>query len=93
MCRVNSIIIAFLSVLLFCFSSFEVTYSAREGKQWRKQSIAGGFRRLMAEGGSSDVVADATTTFNVLDYGAKGDGRTDDSKVRGLPPHLIYKKT
>ncbi|PPD93086.1 hypothetical protein GOBAR_DD09980 [Gossypium barbadense] len=81
MCRVNSTIIAFLSVLLFCFSSFEVTYSAREGKQWRKQSIAGGFRRLMAKGGSSDVVADATTTFNVLDYGAKGDGRTDDSKA------------
>ncbi|KAH1128769.1 hypothetical protein J1N35_000147 [Gossypium stocksii] len=81
MCRVNSTIIAFLSILLFWFSSFEVTYSAREGKQWRKLSIAGGFRRLMAEGGSSDVVADATTTFNVLDYGAKGDGRTDDSKA------------
>ncbi|XP_052489735.1 polygalacturonase At1g48100 isoform X2 [Gossypium raimondii] len=81
MCRVNSTIIAFLSVLLFWFSSFEVTYSAREGKQWRKQSIAGGFRRLMAEGGNSDLVADATTTFNVLEYGAKGDGRTDDSKA------------
>ncbi|XP_022739514.1 polygalacturonase At1g48100 [Durio zibethinus] len=75
MCRVNPKNVAFLVliVLLFWSSSFEVC-SGGEGKHWR-QNIASGLRRQMA-GGSS-----ATATFNVLDYGAKGDGRTDDTKA------------
>ncbi|KAE8689341.1 Shaggy-like kinase 13 isoform 1 [Hibiscus syriacus] len=77
MCKV-----AFLAVLLFWFSSFEVSCSEREGKQWR-QSVAGGsHRRIMASRrniGSS--AAASTATFNVLDHGAKGDGRTDDTKA------------
>ncbi|XWS40728.1 hypothetical protein CRYUN_Cryun17cG0020300 [Craigia yunnanensis] len=76
MCKVNLTNVAFIILIgmLFSSSSFEVC-SARQGKQWRQNKAI--IRRQMAarqQGGSS-------ATFNVLDYGAKGDGRTDDTKA------------
>ena len=40
-----------------------------------KQVIRSYWRKLKASSGGSP-------TFNVLDYGAKGDGKSDDTKVR-----------
>ncbi|KAK8717030.1 hypothetical protein V6N13_044314 [Hibiscus sabdariffa] len=83
MCRVNPTnVVAFLTVLLFWFSSFEVTCSAREGKQWRRSIADGSYRQMVAarqHTGSS--AATSSATFNVLDHGAKGDGHTDDTKA------------
>ncbi|KAE8691635.1 Shaggy-like kinase 13 isoform 1 [Hibiscus syriacus] len=81
-------VVAFLTVLLFWFSSFELSCSAREGKQWR-QSVAGGSHHRMTASwpnigsstASSTSAATSTAMFNVLDHGAKGDGRTDDTKA------------
>ncbi|KAK8996091.1 hypothetical protein V6N11_076339 [Hibiscus sabdariffa] len=86
MCKVNpAYVVAFLTFLLFWFSSFEVTCGAREDKH-RRESVVGGSRRQKATarqytGSSTTATATATSTFNVLDYGAKGDGRTDDTKA------------
>ena len=77
MCKVNLTNVAFLVLIGMFFSSsnFEVCSARQLGKQWRQNKAS--IRRQMAarqQGGSS-------ATFNVLDYGAKGDGRTDDTKV------------
>lgn len=45
-----------------------ISCDARHSVYWRAN------HRSIAEGGSSG-------TFNVLDYGAKGDGTSDDTKV------------
>lgn len=43
----------------------------------------------MASSGSSNVALNGrTTTFNVLDFGAIGDGVTDDSQVSSRSPQL-----
>ncbi|KAK8653296.1 hypothetical protein V6N13_127304 [Hibiscus sabdariffa] len=84
MCKVNPAhVVAFVTVLLFWCSSFEMTCGAREDKH-RRESVVGGYRRQMTAArqytGNSTTVT-VTSTFNVLDYGAKGDGRTDDTKA------------
>ncbi|CAN8299829.1 unnamed protein product [Cochlearia groenlandica] len=56
----------FLLVISLFSSRFGT--GARHSEHWR------GNHRSIAEGGSSG-------TFNVLDYGAKGDGKSDDSKA------------
>lgn len=55
-------------LLISLFSKRFRTCDARHSVYWR------GNRRSIAEGGSSG-------TLNVLDFGAKGDGRSDDTKV------------
>ena len=85
MCKVNLTNVGFLIFIgmLFWSSSFEVC-SARQGKHWKQTKAS--FRRQMAarqQGGSS-------ATFNVLNYGAKGDGRTDDTKVWYFMIELQY---
>ncbi|KAK6256453.1 hypothetical protein SCA6_017758 [Theobroma cacao] len=77
MCRVkltNNVALFVLIGLLFLSSSFEVC-SAREGKHWGSNKASS--RRQMA----ARPRAGSSATFNVLDYGARGDGRTDDTKT------------
>ncbi|GLT53639.1 hypothetical protein SLA2020_268970 [Shorea laevis] len=50
-------------------SSFE-TCCARDGRQWIRQSKAVPGRSMLN-----------SATFNVLNYGAKGDGHADDTKA------------
>ncbi|XP_021299198.1 polygalacturonase At1g48100 [Herrania umbratica] len=77
MCRVNltnNVALFILIGLLFLSSSFEVC-SAREGKHWGWNKASS--RRQIA----ARPRAGSSATFNVLAYGAKGDGRTDDTKA------------
>ncbi|XVE67910.1 hypothetical protein DITRI_Ditri09bG0025900 [Diplodiscus trichospermus] len=69
--------VAFLMLIgmFFGFSSFEVC-SARQAKHYRTQHKPS-FRRQMA----ARQQGRGSGTFNVLDYGAKGDGTTDDTKA------------
>lgn len=59
------------------FSSRFGTCEARHNVYWR------GSRRSIAEGKTSG-------TFNVLDYGAKGDGTSDDTKVNEHFSMVVY---
>ncbi|XVF14083.1 hypothetical protein REPUB_Repub09cG0026500 [Reevesia pubescens] len=82
MSKANLTNVAFLiiGIMLFWCSSIEVCSGRELGKHWIRQKKANSFRRQMAaaarqQGGGSSA------TFNVLDYGAKGDGRTYDTKA------------
>jgi polygalacturonase len=81
-----------LRISIIVFIAFSVwsssfgTCRAREGRQWR-QSKAGPVRKPKGYDGSNHLgrsmlnSAAGSSTFNVLDYGAKGDGHADDTKV------------
>ncbi|XP_054784854.1 polygalacturonase At1g48100-like [Prosopis cineraria] len=66
--NLNTFRLIFLIALCVWCSSFE-TCNGREGVMIRSSY----WRKLKAASGSS--------TFNVLDYGAKGDGKADDTKA------------
>ncbi|KAL5796989.1 hypothetical protein ACOSQ2_001809 [Xanthoceras sorbifolium] len=86
-----------LIVLLLFSSSFETCFSAREGNKHLKvpsifkkkeKDYGGGRRKLSKFMGSTykrstpeETMATNSDTFNVLDFGAKGDGLTDDTKA------------
>ncbi|KAM7279748.1 hypothetical protein ACFE04_006882 [Oxalis oulophora] len=79
--------LAFLvSMFLFLSSSLE-TCTARQGKRHGRHSRSGtaGIRQentILRETNKADKSNSiAGVIFNVLNYGAKGDGRTDDSKA------------
>ncbi|GLT31912.1 hypothetical protein SLA2020_066120 [Shorea laevis] len=77
--------------VLFWFSCFG-TCSTRDGKHWRQSkaaSLSVFEEREKGQGGRSShprrqMAAKQvmnSATFNVIDYGAKGDGHTDDAKA------------
>ncbi|XP_035549401.1 polygalacturonase At1g48100 [Juglans regia] len=78
--------------IAFCvWSSSHETCCAREGKQWRRSKTVpatvlvkkpklGHGRNQHGAAGRSLL---SSAIFNVLDYGAKGDGRVDDTKAFG----------
>ncbi|TQD98082.1 hypothetical protein C1H46_016347 [Malus baccata] len=86
-----------LIAFIISFSSFFEPCDAREGgnkQHWRKkQKGYGGDHRRAAWRGDSYITPDETAVtlgkksgggsnvFNVLDYGAKGDGKADDTKA------------
>lgn len=63
----KSLALNFLLLISLSFTGFG-TCDARHNVDWKEN------RRSIAEGGSSG-------TLNVKDYGAKGDGTSDDTKV------------
>ncbi|XVF60276.1 hypothetical protein PTKIN_Ptkin08bG0032100 [Pterospermum kingtungense] len=77
MCKLtnNVALLILLGMLLIWSSSFQVC-SARQGNHWRQQKKAS-FRHQMA----ARQLGGSPATFNVLNYGAKGDGHTDDTKA------------
>lgn len=68
----HNITIIILIAFLVCSSSFS-SCSARKSKKAKKGHHKG-------KGGSTPPTG-GSTSFDVLDYGAKGDGKTDDTKV------------
>ncbi|KAG5254547.1 hypothetical protein OIU76_019710 [Salix suchowensis] len=85
-----------LSIVLFLWSSRIETCHAREGNLWSLKGISPPANSVKEKGyvrtaGSSHQHAGRSTistpqggsskSFNVLDFGAKGDGNTDDSKA------------
>lgn len=68
----HNITIIILIAFLVCSSSFS-SCSARKSKKAKKGHHKG-------KGGSTPPTG-GSTTFDVLDYGAKGDGKTDDTKA------------
>nr|XP_043639826.1 polygalacturonase At1g48100-like [Erigeron canadensis] len=80
----HNITFALLIAALVWFSSTE-TSNARRDKHWR-HSIGHSFDSKYHGGGQYQVNADKQnqgggSKFNVLDYGAKGDGKSDDIKA------------
>ncbi|EEF40940.1 Polygalacturonase precursor, putative [Ricinus communis] len=85
-------LIIILIALFLLSAKFETCY-AREGKYWRQSRDVLMMNKEKAHDGRSlsmvmdsnytwsDEKGQSLATFNVLDYGAKGDGRTDDTKA------------
>ncbi|KAG2714560.1 hypothetical protein I3760_03G033300 [Carya illinoinensis] len=68
--------------IAFCvWSSSYETCCAREGKQWIRRSKTKFVHGRNQHPAGRSLLSSAI--FNVLDYGAKGDGRVDDTKAFG----------
>ncbi|XP_071695659.1 polygalacturonase At1g48100-like [Rutidosis leptorrhynchoides] len=75
--------VVLLTTCLICFSSSEIC-NARRGKYWRHKgsefsTLYNNKVQHQANGDKSET--QQSSTFNVLDYGAKGDGKSDDIKA------------
>lgn len=84
-------------VLVVVFSSIFSTCYGSGGKQWRGRKHASRGRAYLVPSGTTVPLLDSKgggstiTTFNVLDYGAKGDGKTDETKVIfQAKPYLLF---
>lgn len=79
--RVNQKGLRIWIIVLIGFSVWSSS-CAREGRLWRKSKALTAasvpVKKPMGHGGRSML---NSATFNVLDYGAKGDGHADDTKV------------
>lgn len=74
MCSFKSLALAILIALFVWSSSFETLCSGREMKvRYTPDSMYNSYQPY------ESVMT--TASFNVLNFGAKGDGQTDDTKV------------
>ncbi|XP_022928201.1 polygalacturonase At1g48100 [Cucurbita moschata] len=77
--------IAFICVFVWSFSLENC--HGREGRRWGAHRKTGGYRHHHVHVDSEDVVGASLASeggsgsFNVLDFGAKGDGEEDDTKA------------
>ena len=90
--------IAFICVFVWSFSLENC--HGREGRRWGAHRKTGGYRHHHVHVDSEDVVGASLASeggsgsFNVVDFGAKGDGKEDDTKVNlGLPIIFIKYKS
>ncbi|PON84214.1 Pectin lyase fold containing protein [Trema orientale] len=68
--------------LILVWSSSLKTCNARQGKQYRMPSkYVPTWMGTNYNIGQEKISGGNTAIFNVMDYGAKGDGRADDTKV------------
>ncbi|KAK4721348.1 hypothetical protein R3W88_011581 [Solanum pinnatisectum] len=72
---------SFISLLIIAFLVLSETCNARRGRHWTTSSTS-----LYKKKGSKMLTNSpskgySATTFNVRDYGAKGDGKSDDTKA------------
>ena len=84
----------FLTIAIFLVWSFTLkTCHARQGKQYWMPSkyvqkwISGDNSYNIAQ--EQKISSDNSAIFSVLDYGAKGDGKSDDTKVRNSLGNLV----
>ncbi|XP_022989159.1 polygalacturonase At1g48100 [Cucurbita maxima] len=77
--------IAFICIFVWSFSLENC--HGREGRRWGAHRKTGGYRHHHVHVESEDVVGSSLASeggsgsFNVLDFGAKGDGEEDDTKA------------
>ena len=78
--RSFSFIIVFIA--LFVWSASLKTCNARQGKQyWMPSKSVPTWMGNKYNLAQEKISGGNTAIFNVMDYGAKGDGRADDTKV------------